>query len=97
MFLEQANHQTSKFALGHIVATPNALSQLTKDDTFRGLERHRVGDWGELCPEDRTSNDHALAHGGRLFSRYQSENDIVFWIITEADRSATTILLPEDY
>ena len=97
MFLEQSNNQTSKFVLGQIVATSNAVSQITQNDTLQALERHRVGDWGELCLEDRIANERALVHGGRLFSRYHSENNIVFWIITEADRSATTILLPEDY
>jgi hypothetical protein len=97
MFLEQSNNQTSKFVLGQIVATRNAVSQLTRSDTFRALARHRIGDWGELCTEDRDANERALLHGGRLFSKYKSEKDIVFWIITEADRSVTTILLPEDY
>lgn len=97
MFLDKSNNLTSKFALGQVVATSNALSHLNRGDTFRALARHRVGDWGELCPEDRDANEQALVHGGRLFSKYKSEKDIVFWIITEADRSVTTILLPEDY
>ena len=86
-----------KFDLGQLVATPNALSVLTHDDMLSGLSRHIRGDWGNLDPEDRNANDRALQHGGRLFSAYVSINEVKFWIITECDRSATTVLLPEDY
>lgn len=86
-----------KFVLGQIVATPNALTAIQTDEIHGALMRHACGDWGELDPEDRESNDRALKRGGRLFSQYRSSQDVKFWIITECDRSATTVLLPEDY
>lgn len=87
----------AKFRLGHIVATPKALIHLSQDDIMLAIARHQAGDWGKLDTQDRDVNERALQHGGRLFSRYQSAQDTVFWVITEADRSATTVLLPEDY
>jgi hypothetical protein len=86
-----------KFNVGHLVATPNALGVLSQDDIMACLGRHVRCDWGDLDPEDRSANEHALQHGGRLFSAYLSTNQVKFWIITECDRSATTVLLPEDY
>lgn len=86
-----------KFSLGKLVATPNALRAITTADLNRATIRHHHGDWGEMDPEDKKANDEALAHGGRLLSSYQARNGTRFWIITEADRSVTTILLPEDY
>lgn len=83
--------------LGRVVATPNALSHLSQDDILRGLQRHQAGDWGAVDQEDRQANDHALAAGTRLLSVYHATNGVKFWIITEADRSVTTVLLPEDY
>jgi hypothetical protein len=89
--------QTAKFSLGQLVATPNALAHIPNDEILVALGRHVCGDWGELDPEDWNANERALQHGGRLFSRYFSTQKIKFWIITECDRSATTVLLPEDY
>jgi hypothetical protein len=86
-----------KFDLGSLVATPNALSVLSHDDILSALGGHVRGDWGKLDPEDRNANERAVKHGGRLFSAYISTNQVKFWIITECDRSATTVLLPEDY
>ena len=86
-----------KFLLGQVVATPNALQQITNTEIQSALHRHATGDWGELEKEDRDSNERSLQKGGRLFSEYYSHRKIKFWIITECDRSATTILLPEDY
>jgi hypothetical protein len=88
---------TAKFRLSHIVSTPNALSQLTAQDILTGIRRHQAGDWGEMHPDDWTANEHALETGTRLFSVYRSAAGTKFWIITEADRSSTTVLLPEDY
>lgn len=87
----------AKFRLGRIVSTPNALSQLTQDDILAGIQRHQAGDWGEVDAHDRAANDTALRDGTRLLSVYRSAAGVRFWIITEADRSSTTILLPEDY
>ena len=86
-----------RFQLGHLVATPNALERIPNEEIIQGLKRHAACDWGTLDAEDLKSNDRALAHGGRLFSRYHSTQSVKFWIITEADRSVTTVLLPEDY
>lgn len=62
------------------------------------LQRHLVGDWGNLCEEDKQANDDAVENGGRLLSAYEvGEEKVKIWIITESDRSATTILLPEEY
>ena len=83
--------------LGQIVATPNALELVDQADITAALQRHVNGDWGDLCAEDKAVNDQALVEGSRILSAYQSTNGKKFWIITEADRSATTILLPEDY
>jgi hypothetical protein len=87
----------AKFSLGHIVATPNALNHLTQDDIRSGIIRHQSGDWGDLDEDDRKENDMALEKGTRLLSAYQASNGTKFWIITEADKSSTTVLLPEDY
>lgn len=61
------------------------------------LDRHANGDWGDVCPEDRAENELSLNHELRLLSVYADKRREVFWIITEADRSVTTVLLPEDY
>jgi len=79
------------------VATPKALTAIANDDILNALFRHLEGDWGTLDAHDWNVNVQALKHGGRLFSQYHSSQNVKFWIITEADRSATTILLPEDY
>ena len=79
-----------------MVITPNALEKLKSDDILNALNRHVVGDWGDLEEEDRQTNDEALQSGDRLLSAYRS-GDTKFWIITEADRSSTCVLLPEDY
>ncbi len=86
-----------KFRLGHLVATPNSLATIPNPDILSALGRHISGDWGDVNAEDRAANDLALVEGTRLFSEYISAKGLRFWIITEADRSATKILLPEDY
>jgi len=83
--------------LGRILATPKARNSLTQDDILKGIQRHQAGDWGNLTEDNRTANDRALAHGARIISAYNAGNGNKFWIITEADRSATTVLLPEEY
>ena len=88
---------TPKFRLGQLVATPNAQAHITPADIGIALLRHVTGDWGDLDAEDRQVNDEAVAHGARILSAYQAANGTRFWIITEADRSVTTVLLPEDY
>lgn len=83
--------------LGQTVATPAALDVLTQPDMVAALRRHAAGDWGDVDDDDRAANDDALRTDGRLLSVYQSANGTTFWVITEADRSVTTVLLPEDY
>ena len=83
--------------LGRIVATPNARLRIPNDEILKAIARHQAGDWGELSQEDRAANDHALAEGTRILSPYHTADGMKFWIITEADRSVTTVLLPEDY
>lgn len=87
----------SKFPFGMLVATPNVLAQIPNDEILAALCRHLTGDWGTLDPQDWHANERALQCGGRLFSEYHSVQNVKFWIITEADRSVTTVLLPEDY
>lgn len=84
-------------SLGNVVITPGALACLSIQDTSSALARHSRGDWGDLGQEDVRSNDRALEGGGRLFSAYNSAQGIRFWVITEWDKSLTTILLPEEY
>jgi hypothetical protein len=95
---EEKNMKTvSKFNLGQTVITPNAQGTLHPEDVFLSLMRHASGDWGDCCPDDREENELSLKEGFRLLSVYRDRSGVKFWIITEADRSATTILLPEDY
>ncbi len=70
---------------------------IAADEIQAGLLRHTKGDWGDVCDEDRLSNDEALVREFRLFSVFQTSDETKFWIITEADRSCTMILLPEEY
>lgn len=88
-----------QFKLGQIVATPGALEALEKTGELPGpfLMRHENGDWGELDAEDKSTNDEALTVGNRILSAYRLKDDTKIWIITEADRSSTTILLPDEY
>jgi len=86
-----------KFPPGQLVITTNAQAQLPEADVRRAIARHLAGDWGDCSPEDREANDLALLDGSRLLSVYHTDDGRKFWIITEADRSATTVLLPEDY
>ena len=88
-----------KFPLGQIVATPEALKAIEEagqDPTFF-LDKHAAGDWGEVDDGDKALNDQALVSGDRLLSAYRTLKNERLWIITEADRSATTLLLPSQY
>jgi hypothetical protein len=85
------------FRLGQTVITRAALAVLPQLEVLEALGRHTRGDWGEVPPEDARANDEALTDEGRLFSAYTASDGRRFWIITEADRSVTTVLLPEDY
>jgi hypothetical protein len=87
------------FALGRLVATPSALAAMEKNGKgcTEYLERHVHGEWGDLCDEDKRANDEAVADGLRILSAYRLPDGERLWVITEADRSVTTILLPAEY
>ena len=86
-----------EYMLGRVSATSNALKRLNGRCVSYGLSRHTRYDWGDICKSDWELNDQALIDGDRIVSVYHDINNEKFYIITEADRSATTILLPEDY
>lgn len=86
-----------RFPPGVIVSTPGALTRVPPDELLVALTRHLSGDWGELDEHDWQANESALLEGTRLLSAYVASNGERYWIITEADRSVTTSLLPEEY
>jgi hypothetical protein len=93
------------FPLGEIVRTPGALDACSNEHRIHCLARHATGDWGVVCQEDAASNDAALTDGTRILSAYpldpakpsRGHGDNTLWIITEADHSVTTFLLPSEY
>jgi hypothetical protein len=90
---------SQKFSLGDVVATPGALEaiQESNEEASVYLDRHVRGDWGIVNAPDASLNDTALRDGARIFSAYLLQSGVRIWIITEADRSATTVLLPDEY
>ena len=96
--MQQISKQPA-FELGQIVATPGALAALKKAGQQPGefLTRHVNREWGDLDEDDRRENEYSLEHGFRLLSAYKTNAGDRLWIITEADRSVTTLLLPEEY
>lgn len=88
-----------KFPLGQLVATPGALAAFERsgDNPACFIRRHVLGDWGELCADDVSENEFSLQNGLRLLSAYRLKDGTKIWVITEADRSVTTVLLPEEY
>jgi len=95
----QMNRLLPRFPLGRLVATPGALRALEEanQSPFEFLERHQAGDWGELCEEDKRENEFSVHNGFRILSSYRTRNDAKIWVITEADRSVTTLLRPHEY
>lgn len=93
------NAQRPRFPLGQVVATPSALEALQAAGQlpFAYLYRHQSGDWGELCAEDKAENELSVAQGYRILSAYTLPTGVKIWLITEYDRSATTLLLPSEY
>lgn len=85
------------FELGRTVITTNAEGKLDPLSVQKALNRYIKGDWGDIPDEDRKANEDALRHGDRLMGVYKDVNGVKFWVITEWDRSVTTVLLPEDY
>lgn len=86
-----------KFNLGVLLITPGVKEEISHHEILQAISRHAAGDWGDICEEDAKLNNQALKEGDRLFSAYTSSNGIRFYVITEADRSATTVLLPDEY
>ena len=88
-----------RFSLGRVVATPGALRALEKAEQLPAefLDRHVNGDWGEVPEADKRENEYAVEYGFRVLSAYTTSAGEQIWILTEADRSATTIMLPSEY
>jgi hypothetical protein len=88
-----------RFPLGRVGATPGALRALEKAEQLPAefLDRHVNGDWGDVPEEDKQENEFSVEHGFRILSAYTTSAGEKIWVITEADRSATIILLPEEY
>ena len=95
---EARRTRPARFPLGHVVATPGALEAVRANgvDVLALVRRHASGDWGAVCAGDARANDYALEQGARVLSAYDTAGGRL-WIITEADRSATTVLLPSEY
>ena len=89
--------QTNLFTLGQTFITIGAINGLHPEDIIRSLVRHVRGDWGECGAEDKAANQVALESGERIMSVYHDRHNVRFWVITEADRSSTTVLLPSEY
>jgi len=92
----------SKFDMGQIMWTAGVNKKVAEDEEFAkfvsvSLKRHARGDWGEMEEEDKQENEYSLGKRLRLFSVYEKEDSYKIWIITEADRSVTTILFPSEY
>ena len=97
---DQDSNPKPLFRLGQVVGTPGALRALQDagQHPTELLARHVIGDWGDLCDEDRAENEFSVEHGFRILSAYTlQKTGVEVWLITEADRSATTILLPSEY
>ena len=91
--------QTARFPLGQILATPGALEALERTGQliFKFTASHASGVWGDLCEHDAQANDDALDNGGRIFSVYHLVDGTKVWVVTEAYRRATTVLLSSEY
>jgi hypothetical protein len=102
MYMENENRtpfilHLGRFTLGAVYATPGAMENLHSDEMKELLQRHAACDWGDCCEEDWESNCTAIHKGTRIFSVFTSYSGVRIWIITEADRSYTTVLLPSEY
>jgi len=96
---QPAEEQGPKFELGRTVMTPGAQQAMVQagENPATFLRRHQHGDWGDMSAEDVQENEFSLQNGFRLMSSYMLQDGTKIWVITEADRSVTTILLPEEY
>jgi hypothetical protein len=95
----QAKRQTPLFPLGQVVATPGALAALAEanQNPWALLQRHVRGDWGDIPVEDQQENDFSVPQALRILSAYTLSTGVKLWLLTEADRSYTTVLLPAEY
>ena len=93
------NRLVPKFSLGRVVATPGALRALAEanQSPFEFIERHQAGDWAELCEEDQKENEFSIRNDFRILSAYRTRKNVKLRVITEADRSSTCLLLPQEY
>lgn len=91
--------EQARFLLGRLVATPGVLAALQDagQDALEFLSRHQHGDWGDMDEEDKQENERSIVNGSRIFPAYALTTGVRIWAITEADRSATTLLLPKEY
>ena len=98
MTTQGTNQVKPLFALGKIVATPGAIEAMNilNIHPMSLLCHHQCGDWGDIDQDDKEANDSALTTGARIFSAYQVDKK-KFWVITEVDRTSTTLLIPEEY
>lgn len=88
---------SARFTLGRVYATPAVIQKVPSSEIHAALRRHETGDWGEVDAGDQQANEQAIIEGTRLLSAYRSACGLKFWIITEANRSATTVLFPAEY
>lgn len=96
--LRQRRTGPARLRLGHTVATPGAIEALTEHgvNSLSLVHRHARGDWGDVDAHDAAANDRAVTEGTRVLSAYETAAGRI-WVITEADRSSTTVLLPSEY
>jgi hypothetical protein len=97
--LERLNEKSVLFSLGRVYLTAGANKVLDESgqNAFDFLSRHQIGDWGDVCKDDKNENNFSVENGFRILSAYKTNNDTKLWVITEADRSSTTMLLPSEY
>jgi hypothetical protein len=98
-FNDPTSSLKQRFSLGQTCVTPGALQALVEaGQTGQELfARHQAGDWGEVCTEDQQANEEAIIERSRILSAYKLATGVKVWVLTEADRSVTTILLPDEY
>lgn len=99
IMLNVVQTKNPKFSLGQVIFTPGVIELVDQVDLSFYISRHHSGDWGNLCRDDWRANEHALRFGDRLFSSYSldDKDESKLWIITEWDRSVTTLLRPHEY
>ncbi len=97
--LETLNEKVVLFPLGDVFLTVGANEALDESNQLPNefLARHQKGDWGDVCEDDRQENELSVKEGFRILSAYKTDRDVKIWVITEADRRSTTVLLPSEY